>query len=347
MTTEIIDAKNRTLTSEELKRIKNTILSGGLVVFPTETVYGLGADATNANAALSVYKAKGRPSNNPLIIHISDPSEAKYYCETNETYEKLAKALMPGPLTVIMNKKDIIPLSVTGGLSTVAVRCPSHPLARDIIRACSRPIAAPSANLSGKPSPTCAKYCIEDLDGKVDIIIDGGDSKIGLESTIVKPNDDGSISLLRPGAITVDDIHEATGAVVNIAKGVLEELSAGTQPLSPGMMYRHYAPKTGFALLDGSSSLIYDYVNRQSGSSNVVFLSLDKDEGHFSDNVKLINIGNENDPLSQAARIFSALREADELHADMIYSRLPKTTGVELALFNRLIRASAHHIIKL
>jgi len=345
MTTEIIDAKGRRLTQGELSKIKETITSGGLVVFPTETVYGLGADGTSEKAALAVYSAKGRPSNNPLIIHISDPAEAERYCETNELYFKLAKAFMPGPLTVIMKKKDIIPFSVTGGLDTVAVRCPSHPTAREIIKECALPIAAPSANLSGRPSPTCAKYCIDDLFGKVDIIIDGGDCEIGLESTIVKTNDDGSITLLRPGAITVNDIHEATGARVEIAKGVLEELSADTQPLSPGMMYRHYAPKTSFVLLGGEDEKIYSYVN--SLKEKAVFLSLDGDEKHFADDVRLINIGSRDNPLSQAARIFSALREADELGADIIFSRLPGTDGVELALFNRLIRASAHHITKL
>ena len=345
MTTKIIDAVERALSSEELHLIKETIKSGGLVVFPTETVYGLGADGTSEKAALSVYSAKGRPSNNPLIIHVSDPSDAEKYCVTNEIYEKLARAFMPGPLTVILEKKDIIPFSVTGGLNTVAVRCPSHRIARAIISECGLPIAAPSANLSGKPSPTCARYCIEDLDGRVDIIVDGGDCEIGLESTIVKPNADGSITLLRPGAITVDRIREATGAVVEIAKGVLEELQSDAQPLSPGMMYRHYAPSTDFVLLDGSDADIYSYVNALEG--NTVFLSLSEDVGMLSDKVHLINIGSKNDPLSQAARIFSALREADEAHADIIVSRLPGTDGVELALFNRLIRASAHRIIKL
>lgn len=345
MTTEIIDAKERELTKKELSLIKETIISGGLVVFPTETVYGLGADGTSEKAALAVYSAKGRPSNNPLIIHVSDPSDAEKYCFTNEIYKKLADAFMPGPLTVILKKKDVIPFSVTGGLDTVAVRCPSHPIARAIISECGLPIAAPSANLSGKPSPTCARYCIDDLYGRVDVIVDGGDCEIGLESTIVKPNDDGSITLLRPGAITVDEISEATGASVQIAKGVLEELSADTQPLSPGMMYRHYAPSTDFILLEGRDEDVYSYVNALGG--RIVFLSLDEDEGKLCEKIKLINIGSRKDPLSQAARIFSALREADEEGADMIISRLPGTEGVELALFNRLIRASAHRIIKL
>lgn len=344
--TLIIDAKERQLTHEELKHIKDTVKCGGLVVFPTETVYGLGADGTNADAAISVYEAKGRPSNNPLIIHISDPEDAGKYCVTDELYFKLAKAFMPGPLTVILKKKNIIPDSVTGGLGTVAVRCPSHPIARSIIKECGLPIAAPSANLSGRPSPTCARYCIEDLFGRVDVIVDGGDCEIGLESTIVKTEDDGSLTLLRPGAITVDELSKATSAPVRIASGVLSELEAGAIPLSPGMMYKHYAPKTDFLLLDGTDKQIYTYVNSIQ-NKRVVFLSLDGDESEFKNNIKLINIGNKNQPLTQASRIFSALREADTEDADVIFSRLPGTTGVELALFNRLIRASAHHIIKL
>ncbi len=345
MDTKIIDAKNRALTKDELTLIKSTVLDGGLVVFPTETVYGLGANATDPTASSAVYAAKGRPSNNPLIIHLSDPKQASDYCHVLPVYDKLASSFMPGPLTVILKKKDIIPREVTGGLDTVAVRCPSHPIANAVIAACGVPIAAPSANLSGKPSPTEAKYCIEDLDGKVDIIIDGGSCSIGLESTIVKPEDDGSITLLRPGAITVDELEEATGAKVTIADGVLHALSQGTQPLSPGLLYRHYSPKTSFVLLDGEDEKIFDYVN--SLKKKVAFISVDEDEEHFSSNIILINTGRANDPLSRASRIFSALREADCVGADVIFSRLPGTHGVELALFNRLIRAASHTVIKL
>lgn len=342
MKTKIINAKDGTLTTEELAFIKQTIKGGGLCVIPTETVYGLGADATNPNAAKAIYSAKDRPSNNPLIIHIADPSDAEKYCITSDLYNKLAKAFMPGPLTVILPKKDIIPLEVTGGLSTVAVRCPGHPVAAAIIKECGVPIAAPSANRSGRPSPTCARYCIEDMDGRVDIIVDGGDCEIGLESTIVMPESNGSVTLLRPGKITIDEIAEAVGCEVSIAKGVLEEIAKDSTPLSPGMMYKHYAPKTEFILLDGSDREIFDYVNSYNGSC--AFLSLSGDEAYLNENIKKVSIGNKGEPLSQAQRIFSALREADELECDIIFSRLPGRDGVELALFNRLIRAAAHNI---
>ena len=342
MKTRIITAKDGTLTHEELSFIKQTIKDGGLCIIPTETVYGLGADATSKDAARAIYRAKDRPSNNPLIIHIADPADAEKYCVTSELYDKLAMAFMPGPLTVILPRKDVIPLEVTGGLSTVAVRCPSHPVALAIIRECGVPIAAPSANRSGRPSPTCARYCIEDMDGRVDVIVDGGYCEIGLESTIVMPNEDGSITLLRPGKITVDEISEAVGCKVNIAKGVLEEIAKDATPLSPGMMYKHYAPRTEFVLLDGSDGDVFDYVNSYKGKC--AFLSLSGDEAYLNKNVKTVSIGKKGEPLSQAQRVFSALREADELECDIIFSRLPGRDGIELALFNRLIRAAAHRI---
>ena len=207
MTTLIKTLPEQEVNSTEAKaaidQAAGILKNGGLVVFPTETVYGLGGNALDSDAAKKIYAAKGRPSDNPLIIHIAQPKDAEKYCITNEIYYRLADAFMPGPLTVILPKRDIVPSSVTGGLSTVAVRCPSHPIARELISASGFPIAAPSANISGKPSPTCAEYVIEDMSGRVDMIIDGGECEIGLESTIVKIENDGLI-LLRPGGITCD-----------------------------------------------------------------------------------------------------------------------------------------------
>ena len=178
------------ISQSVVERAAEILRNGGLVAFPTETVYGIGGNALDANAAQKIYAAKGRPSDNPLIIHVADPLDAEKYCKTNEVYYRLAKAFMPGPLTVILPKREVIPSSVTGGLDSVAVRCPSHPIANALISAAGFPIAAPSANLSGKPSPTCAKYVIEDMNGRVDMIIDGGECEIGLESTIVKVDGD-------------------------------------------------------------------------------------------------------------------------------------------------------------
>ena len=217
----------------DLSAASKIIREGGLVVFPTETVYGLGGDATNPSSAEKIYKAKGRPSDNPLIIHIADPEDAEPYAVTSEAYYRLAKAFMPGPLTIILPKKQTIPYRTTGGLENVAVRCPSHPIARALIAKAGVPIAAPSANLSGKPSPTCARHVIEDLSGRVDMIIDGGDSDIGLESTIIQL-DGNTATLLRPGAITADALR-CVCENVTVANAVLNQLGEGERPLSPGM----------------------------------------------------------------------------------------------------------------
>ena len=239
--------QTKIFTAELLERDKNALAEaadiirrGGLVAFPTETVYGLGADATDAEAAKKIYAAKGRPSDNPLIIHVSEPKDAELYARTCELYYALADAFMPGPLTVIMPKRDTIPDGVTGGLDSVAVRCPSHAVARELIALSGCAIAAPSANISGSPSPTSAAHVISDLNGIIDAIIDGGECDIGLESTIVKIDGD-KLVLLRPGAITVDALRCVCDRV-EIAPAVTAALAENERPLSPGMKYRHYAP---------------------------------------------------------------------------------------------------------
>ena len=345
MKTKIINISSTPNIKEELQFAAQIIRQGGLVVFPTETVYGLGGDATDPEAACKIYNAKGRPSNNPLIIHISDPKDAERYAVTSEYYYRLAKAFMPGPLTVILPKKDSIPSEVTGGLDTVAVRCPAHPVAQELIRQAGVPVAAPSANISGRPSPTSAQYCISDLDGKVDVIIDGGECDIGLESTIVMLQG-GKAILLRPGAITYD-------ALLCVCESV--ELSAAAQgtvaenerPLAPGMMYRHYAPSSSFVLLDGKKDAFIPYIKerRQNGENCAVICS--SVEADMLDNQNTIIYGDPNDTITQAHRLFSALREADALHCNVIYARKPEPQGLGLALYNRMIRAASHTVIKI
>ncbi len=331
------------LSDTVLSSAGKIIREGGLVVFPTETVYGLGGDATNAESASKIYAAKGRPSDNPLIIHIADPADAKRYAFTNELYDRLAEAFMPGPLTVIMPKRNIIPLATTGGLDSVAVRCPSHPVANALIRKTGVAIAAPSANLSGKPSPTCSRHVVDDLDGRVDMIIDGGDCEIGLESTIVKL-DGNKVILLRPGAITVDALHLVCDKV-EIAAAVLEQLKENERPLSPGMKYRHYAPSAPFVLLDGDSSNVLRFLTEEQKKRRCAILC-------YSEELCLLNreyvfdIGAENDPQTHAKRLFTALRDADRLDVDIIYGHLPKKDGIGLALYNRMIRAAAHTVQK-
>ncbi len=323
------------------------IRSGGLVVFPTETVYGLGADALSSQAAKKIYAAKGRPSDNPLIIHISSPDEAEAYTYTSDTYYKIAKLFMPGPITVVMTAKDTVPPETRGGLPTVAVRCPENPIANKLIALSGRPIAAPSANLSGSPSPTNVKHVIDDMMGRVDMIIDGGSSDFGLESTIVKIENDGSLVLLRPGKITREDLLAASFDV-KLASAVTEGLREGETAISPGMKYKHYAPRATFVLLDGEKEQIFDFLGDKTGQ-NTAFFVYDEDETYFSRllGVTLYRLGPRLDEESQAKRLFALLREADECGHSVIYAPLPRTEGIGLALYNRMIRAAAHTIIKL
>ena len=212
MRTETVKINKELPLEPQLCRAAEVIRGGGLVAFPTETVYGLGANGLDEKAAAAIYAAKGRPSDNPLILHIDEPTKAEKYAYTCEAYYALARKFMPGPLTVIMPKRDIVPMATTGGLETVALRCPENRIARELIRLCDLPIAAPSANISGKPSPTCAAHVLHDMDGRIDMVIDGGECDIGVESTIVELAG-GKATLLRPGAITLDMLREVLGEV--------------------------------------------------------------------------------------------------------------------------------------
>lgn len=341
--TKIIKTDGKNLDNQAMACAAEILCGGGLVVFPTETVYGLGGDGTDAEAARRIYEAKGRPSDNPLIIHIATPEQAEDYAHTNETYYALAKAFMPGPLTVILPKKETVPYSVTGGLETVAVRCPAHPIAQKLICACNRPIAAPSANLSGKPSPTCAEHVIEDLYGRVDMIIDGGDCEIGLESTIVKLEDSAAI-LLRPGAISVDALH-CVCERVEVAPAVLKQLEEGARPESPGMKYRHYAPDKPVVLLDGTEDNVLAFLENERREKKCAVLCYNEEIERLGTEL-MIPIGSRDDIEMHAKSLFAALRSADKMNVDVIYAHLPPQEGIGLALYNRMIRAAAHTIRK-
>ena len=343
METKILRINNETEYCAQLSEASEIILAGGTVVFPTETVYGLGGNALLADAAKKIYTAKGRPSDNPLIIHVADPKDAEKYAYVSDIYYRLAEAFMPGPLTVIMPKRDCIPLSVTGGLDTVAVRCPSHPVARALIKKCGVPIAAPSANISGRPSPTSAKYVEEDMLGRVDMIIDGGECEIGLESTIVKIDGE-SLTLLRPGAITYDALC-CVCENVEIAPAVTDKLAENERPLSPGMKYRHYAPQADFILLDGDESDILSFMMEEQKNGCAV-LCYDEELPFLNASLS-VPIGKRNDLPAQAKRLFTSLREADKLGARKIYAHLPPLDGLGLALYNRMIRAAAHTVKKI
>ena len=350
METKIYSVSNDAILSSILLEPASIIRNGGLVVFPTETVYGLGADATNPDATSKIYAAKGRPSDNPLIIHISDPKDAEQYAFTNSTYYSLAESFMPGPLTVILKAKDTVPLTTRGGLETVAVRCPENIIARELIRLSSVAIAAPSANLSGSPSPTSFEHAYSDMNGRVEAIIDGGDCDFGLESTIVSIDDDGSITILRPGRITKEDI-EAIGLKVFVSDAVINTLKDGEIAISPGMKYKHYAPKAPVILLDGTKEQIAAYIkNNSSQEQKVAIIAYEDDADYIKDNVKDIVIyvfGSRTDEATQAHLLFKLLRETDKDNYSVIYAPLPEKKGIGLALYNRMIRAAAHNIIRL
>ena len=317
---------------------------GGLVVFPTETVYGLGGDATDAEAARKIYTAKGRPSDNPLIIHIAEPEEAEKYAVTSPLYYRLAHAFMPGPLTIILPKRDTIPYEVTGGLDSVAIRCPSDPIAHELIRRCGHPVAAPSANLSGSPSPTCGEHVIADLSGRVDIILVGGCCEIGLESTIVKLDGE-TATLLRPGAVTVDALS-CVCERVEVAPAVTGMLKENERPLSPGMKYRHYAPSVPVVLLNGAPETVLRFLCEAQKKENCAILCY-HEELPCLQNEHLIDVGAKDDLAMQAHTLFAALRQADTMSVDIIYAHLPPMEGLGLALYNRMIRAAAHTVKQL
>lgn len=344
MQTQIIKISPEKIDNEKIKVCAEILCSGGLVAFPTETVYGLGAIATDAGAAKKIYAAKGRPSDNPLIIHIAEPKDAERYAYTCPLYYKLADAFMPGPLTVILPKKSIIPNEVTGGLDTVAIRCPAHPIANAIIKASSVAIAAPSANLSGSPSPTEGIHVINDLNERIEAIVDGGSAEIGLESTIVKIDGD-SLTLLRPGAITRDALL-CVCERVDVARAVTAALAENEKPLSPGMKYRHYAPNAPLVLLDGTNDDVQAFLLKQSKTERCLVLAYTEEIPHLS-GVNTIDIGARDDLSTQAKRLFSALRAANELELDKIYAHLPTQNGLGLALYNRMIRAAAHTVMKI
>lgn len=326
-----------------IARAAEYIRDGGLVGMPTETVYGLAASAFDAEAAGKIYAAKGRPSDNPLIVHVADPSEAEAIAHVPPLYYRLAEKFMPGPLTVIMKKRSIIPGSVTGGLNTVAVRCPSHPAARALIAAAGVPLAAPSANRSGCPSPTTAEHVRRDMDGRIQMILDGGPAEIGLESTVIALTEDGCV-ILRPGAVT-ETMLAAVCGTVSVARAVLEPEAAGNTPLSPGMKYKHYAPNAEVILVDADTDKFRAFVLDQVADEDAVAAADDIADSFAPCHV--LSTGTVTSAAAESYSLFSVLREADDLGYRRLYIKLPPAAGEYLALYNRLIRAAGGKIIHL
>lgn len=330
-------------TDGDIVKAGEIIKDGGLVVMPTETVYGLGANALDKNAVTNIFKAKGRPMDNPLIVHLAKAEDAELYAHTSELYYKLADRFMPGPLTVILPKKDIIPIEVTCGLDTVALRVPVHPIAHKLIESSGCPIAAPSANLSGKPSPTRYEHALEDMFGRVDAIIDGGKCDAGVESTVIilKGN---SAEILRPGVITQEDLMSVIPDIkVNeaVKKQCLDE-----KPASPGMKYKHYAPSSPVFLVEGEDGKVIEFFKEKQSNENCGILCFDEDAKHLSPD-KLLTFGEHFDTEKQAHLLFDMLRRFDVMDTDVIYARMPSDKGVGLAVYNRLIRAAGFSVITL
>lgn len=346
-------AKLNTEEEEALKQAGEILKAGGLVAFPTETVYGLGGDALNPDSSRKIYAAKGRPSDNPLIVHISRMEDLdKITTEVSENALKLAKAFWPGPLTMILPKSDLVPRETTGGLDTVAVRMPSHEAARKMITYAGGYVAAPSANLSGKPSPTVAKYVIEDMQGRIDMILDGGEVGIGLESTIV----DLTVNppqILRPGYITGEMLQEVLGTVEEDV--TLFSVSSGQAPRAPGMKYRHYAPKGELVIVQGDEKKVTAYINEQvqaaqkAGEKTGVIAVNQTAGDYLADVVK--SAGDRQDEETIARRLYTILREFDDENVTKIYSESfgngeQNCKGFGQAIMNRLLKAAGHQVVE-
>ena len=324
---------------EVFSRCAEIIRSGGLVAFPTETVYGLGVNALAGDAVPKVFEAKGRPADNPLIVHVAYPDDAESVAYTTKEYYELAERFMPGPLTVILPKKEAVPYSVTAGLDSVGIRCPSHRAAHALILAAGVPIAAPSANASGRPSPTTAEHVLQDLDGKIDAVIDGGECDYGVESTVIALHGR-SAEILRPGAVTREDLLEVLDEVT-VNKAVKDPSAVSGKVASPGMKYKHYAPRAEFRLVRSCGDSFIDYVNSLKG--NVGAICLESETGRLA--CPFVYPVSDGDSVRETChKLFSIFREADRDGVDVLVSRLPSDEGESLALYNRMIRAAGNRI---
>lgn len=350
MKTKIVTIDSKNIDSSLLLEGADILKQGGLVAFPTETVYGLGADGLNAMASGKIYAAKGRPSDNPLIVHIADfnaLSELTMECPVKG--RMLAEAFWPGPLTLIFKKSDKVPLSTTGGLDTVAIRMPSHPIAYELIRMSGIYIAAPSANVSGRPSPTKAEHVIEDLDGKIDMIIDGGKVDIGLESTIVDVTSEIPV-ILRPGYITTQMIEQVIGQV-DLDKAVLSKTQdASIKPKAPGMKYKHYAPKGDLTIYEGSSENVISAINKVTEEKllkgyRVGIIATEETFPYYKKGI-VKTIGTRKDESTIARGLFEILREFDSEGTDFIFTESFDNNQLGQAIMNRLLKAAGYHIEK-
>ncbi|WP_072916981.1 L-threonylcarbamoyladenylate synthase [Pseudobutyrivibrio xylanivorans] len=352
MITRIMDVSEEPINIEFIREASEILKKGGLVAFPTETVYGLGGDATDKEASKKIYQAKGRPSDNPLIVHIAKFEQLEQITkDLPETAKKLADAFWPGPLTMVCNKNEVIPYETTGGLDTVAVRMPNNPVALALIEESGCMIAAPSANTSGRPSPTKASHVYEDLSGKIEAILDGGTVDIGLESTIVDLTED-VVTILRPGYINMDMLREVVGEV-RMDPGIVyndKGTTGGAKPKAPGMRYKHYAPKGDLTIVSGEEDRVISTINEltaqaEKDGKKVGIIATSATAGRYGRGQILI-IGDREEEQSIAHNLYDILRQFDELDVDIIYSESFATPKMGQAIMNRLLKAAGQKTIE-
>ena len=336
--------KTRLLREHDIAAAAAVLRGGGLLGIPTETVYGLGANGLDREAVRRIFAAKGRPQDNPLILHVPEASWLERYCrDVPQSAYALAEKFWPGPLTLVLPRREIVPDEVTCGLDTVGMRCPDHPVALAIIQAAGVPVAAPSGNLSGRPSPTCAQHMLEDMDGRIDAIVDGGPCGVGVESTILDltapvPR------LLRPGGLPLENLREVLGEVA-VDRAVLAPLEAGERPRAPGMKYRHYAPKAPVTVVSGPAARTARYIRENLGERTGV-ICFSEYAGTFLGCV-VEPLGSTSDPEEQARRVFDALRAFDRTEVDAIFAQCPSGGGLGLAVANRLKKAAGFQVVRL
>lgn len=335
-------------TPEAIAQGARLLREGQLVAFPTETVYGLGANALEEKAVKGIFAAKGRPGDNPLIVHVPEVDAAQDLCHLTREARELMAAFCPGPLTLLLPKKDTVPAAVNAGLPSVAVRVPSHPAAQALLRACGLPIAAPSANSSGKPSPTTAAHVLQDLEGKLPLILDGGPCTLGLESTVLDMTATPP-TLLRPGAITPEMLLEVLPRV-RVADSVLRPLHLGEKALSPGMLYRHYAPNARLVLVKGQPQRVRDrceaLCREALGQGTPArILAFAEHLPLYSGDLPLVSLGSLARPECLAQDLFILLRRMDEEGAQLLLCEVPEASGIGLAILNRLYRAASFHVL--
>lgn len=327
---------------QTLRQAAELLRQGQVVAFPTETVYGLGANALDEAAVRAIFTAKERPADNPLIVHVADRNQLKGLCEVTETAEKLMDAFWPGPLTMLLKKTDKIPAVTTAGLPSVAVRCPNHPVALKLLRQCGLPIAAPSANRSGRPSPTTAQHVYEDMVGRIPMILDGGPCQVGVESTVADLTGDVPC-VLRPGAVTAEDIAAVAGAC-RVADSVMRPLKEGEAAPSPGMRHRHYAPKAKMTVYIGGDQAVAEAIcNRYDEAENAAILAHTSAIPLFGRR-RMFDLGDT--PEEGAHLLFQRLREMDEAGCDLILAQGWQPEGKALAVMNRMARAAAFDLVQ-